>query len=325
MTSSIVGISKDSSKSFHNNETLSQNSSKSKNQPENDSIPQEHCDDNSSTQVYLSYSQRSDFSLGLYDKYGSIPVSAVYNADGESDMSSSNNEELSDGAFIASGGFVVVDIQNSGSGYHKIYWSTDNFKTKVYICFDDDIGSYEIGNFIAGTKIHFEIDNGQGDFFRTGSASNNADNVLHATAISTSSGMQIGFEGFFGGGEQEFSDVLIYVRNLYSPEYASDEGYLGADNEELATNSSNQDIDNLNNSAKLVQYLAKKAQDPAALALLQQLAISSQVNNNNSVHRYDTSSGQDPGMVNSQNTEANETSLDSRTVDVKLLSALLRH
>jgi hypothetical protein len=114
---------------------------------------------------------------------------------------------------------VVVDIQNSESGYNnKIYWSTDNFKTKNYIGVDNNVGSYDLGSFAAGTKIQFGIDNGQGDFFKSGSASDNSDNFQHAKSTSSSSGTQIGFEDLRNGGDQDFNDAIINVRNVNNPQ-----------------------------------------------------------------------------------------------------------
>ncbi len=110
---------------------------------------------------------------------------------------------------------VIVDIKNSDSGYNnKIFWTSDNFATRNYIGVDNNTGSYNIGTFKAGTQIDFGIDNGQGQFFRTGSASQNADNFEHAQVTSNSEGMQIGFEDLGGGGDKDFNDAIIQVRTV---------------------------------------------------------------------------------------------------------------
>jgi hypothetical protein len=119
------------------------------------------------------------------------------------------------GGVIAGSGHVVVDIQASDSGYdNKIYYSTDNFKTKQYIGVDNKTGSVDLGTFAAGTKIQFGIDNGQGNFFKTGSAAENSDKFEHAKMTATDGGVQVGFEDLQGGGDRDFNDAIIKVRNV---------------------------------------------------------------------------------------------------------------
>ncbi len=114
---------------------------------------------------------------------------------------------------------VTVDIKTSESGYdNKIYWSTDNFATRNYLGVDNHTGTIDIGTFKAGTKIDFGIDNGQGQFFRTGSASANVDNIEHAVVKTTSEGTQIGFEDLVGGGDRDFNDAILNVRTTAVPE-----------------------------------------------------------------------------------------------------------
>jgi hypothetical protein len=117
--------------------------------------------------------------------------------------------------FVAGNGDVIVDIQHSDSGYqNKIYWSADNFATKHYIGVDDEVGQVNIGRFASGTKIQFGIDNGNGDFFRTGGGDANADGEVHAQTTQGSDGrLQIGFEDLRGGGDRDFNDAVISVRN----------------------------------------------------------------------------------------------------------------
>jgi hypothetical protein len=117
--------------------------------------------------------------------------------------------------FIAGKGDVVVDIQASESGYdNRIYWSTDNFKTKNYIGIDNQTGSVNLGKFKEGTKIEFGIDNGVGQFFKSGAASGNIDNLSHAKVTKTSEGTQFGFEDLVGGGDNDFNDAVINVHDV---------------------------------------------------------------------------------------------------------------
>ncbi len=84
-------------------------------------------------------------------------------------------DTVSNGAFVASGGAVQVEILNSDSGYdNKVYWSTDDFQTKNYVGIDNQTSSFNIGDFAAGTQIKFGIDNGEDGLYKTGSASDNS-------------------------------------------------------------------------------------------------------------------------------------------------------
>ena len=128
-----------------------------------------------------------------------------------------SSEAASGNSFIAGAGDVVVDIKNSDSGYeNKIFWSSDNFNTRHYIGVDNVTGSFNLGKFAEGTRIDFGIENGANQFFRTGAASENADGIEHATATKTDAGTEIGFEDLYGGGDRDFNDAIINVRNVAS-------------------------------------------------------------------------------------------------------------
>lgn len=117
---------------------------------------------------------------------------------------------------VAGKGRVVIDIEASDSGYsNRIYFSTDNFKTKQYVGIDNQTGSVDLGTFKPGTTIQFGIDNGQGDFFKTGGTSANADKVDH-TKVSklADGGVRVGFEDLRGGGDRDFNDAIIKVRSV---------------------------------------------------------------------------------------------------------------
>ncbi len=117
---------------------------------------------------------------------------------------------------VAGKGRVVVDIEASDSGYsNRIYFSTDNFKTKQYIGIDNQTGSVDLGTFKPGTTIQFGIDNGQGDFFRTGGKNANVDKVDHTQVNKlTDGGVRVGFEDLRGGGDRDFNDAIIKVRSV---------------------------------------------------------------------------------------------------------------
>ncbi len=117
---------------------------------------------------------------------------------------------------VAGKGRVVIDIEASDSGYaNKIFYSTDNFKTKQYVGIDNETGTVDLGTFKPGTKIQFGIDNGQGDFFRTGGAKANTDKFDHTKVSKLADGaVQVGFEDLRGGGDRDFNDAIIKVRSV---------------------------------------------------------------------------------------------------------------
>lgn len=173
--------------------------------------------------------------LGLYTAGGTVAGAAAAPAV-EKEKEVAAPLAIADGGVIAGKGNVVVDIQASDSGYdNKIYYSTDNFKTKQYIGVDNKTGSVDLGSFKEGTKIQFGIDNGQGNFFKTGSAAENTDKFEHAKMTGTSDrGVQIGFEDLQGGGDRDFNDAIIKVRNVAAPAPAT----VPAPNADAKTNHS---------------------------------------------------------------------------------------
>lgn len=124
------------------------------------------------------------------------------------------------GTFVAGSDEVMVYIRASDSGYDDtIYYSTDNFQTRHFIGIDNHVGAYSLGTFAPGTVIEFGILSGVGQFFRTGGASVNSDNVDHTLISEVDGGIQIGFEDLYGGGDLDYNDVVIVVG------YAQDSGY----------------------------------------------------------------------------------------------------
>lgn len=118
-------------------------------------------------------------------------------------------------AYVAGDGPVVVDVMHSDSGYeNRIYWSSDNWQTANFIGIDDQTATVNLGTFKPGTKLEFGIDNGNGDFFRTGSAAANSDNFQHAKVSRATDGVLVGFEDLRGGGDRDFNDAFIKVRSL---------------------------------------------------------------------------------------------------------------
>lgn len=147
--------------------------------------------------------------LGLYTAAKAAPPA-------DAPTAKSEVLETNENGVVAGTGRVMLDIEASDSGYaNKIYYSTDNFKTKQYVGIDNQTGTVDLGTFKPGTTIQFGIDNGQGDFFTTGGKSANADKVDH-TQVSklADGGVRVGFEDLRGGGDRDFNDAIIKVRSV---------------------------------------------------------------------------------------------------------------
>lgn len=164
-----------------------------------------------SSATVVSLNQAKNADLGLYNKSGvTKPITT-------SNSATPTNTSAEPSGFVASGGDVVVDVKSSDSGYqNKIYWSTDNFKTKNYIGVDNNQASVNIGSFAKGTKVEFGIENDAKQFFRTGAGAANTDQQVHAKITTNGSGTEIGFEDLFGGGDNDFNDAIIQVHNVAS-------------------------------------------------------------------------------------------------------------
>lgn len=110
---------------------------------------------------------------------------------------------------------VFVDVEHSESGYdNQIYWSDDGWETKHLIGVDDETKTVSLGKFERGAKIEFGIDNGQGEFYKTGRGSNNTDGLRHAQVERHGNETRIGFEDLAGGGDRDFNDAIITVRRV---------------------------------------------------------------------------------------------------------------
>jgi hypothetical protein len=172
----------------------------------------------SMSSTVVSIGKPATAALGLYSSSGTTETAPAKKIESAKDTAPTTQPDalaLAAGGVTAGSGHVVVDIKASDSGYdNKIYYSTDNFKTKQYIGVDNQTGSVDLGTFKPGTTIQFGIDNGQGQFFKAGPAASNTDNFQHSKSAQTSSGVQIGFEDLNGGGDQDFNDAIINVRNV---------------------------------------------------------------------------------------------------------------
>lgn len=132
-----------------------------------------------------------------------------------STKSTSSSQSASSSKNAANMEEVFVDVEHSESGYdNQIYWSDDGWETKHLVGVDDETKSVSLGKFEKGTKIEFGIDNGQGDFFKTGRGAKNADGLRHAQVERNGNETRIGFEDLSGGGDLDFNDAIITVRRV---------------------------------------------------------------------------------------------------------------
>jgi len=75
---------------------------------------------------------------------------------------------------------------------------------------------FNLGSFVAGTKIAFEIfNNTTGLRYFTGLPSLNPDNTLHAFfKLLSEDTIQIGFEDLFQGGDKDYDDLIFKISNV---------------------------------------------------------------------------------------------------------------
>ena len=76
--------------------------------------------------------------------------------------------------------------------------------------------TFNLGSFVAGTKIAFEIFNKTDGFsFFTGLPSGNIDNTLHAFfRLISEDTIQISFEDLLGGGDKDYDDLVFKISNV---------------------------------------------------------------------------------------------------------------
>lgn len=75
---------------------------------------------------------------------------------------------------------------------------------------------FNLGTFVAGTKIAFEIFNNTTGFsYFTGLPSINPDNTLHAFfKLLSEDTIEIGFEDLFHGGDKDYDDLVFKISNV---------------------------------------------------------------------------------------------------------------
>jgi len=110
---------------------------------------------------------------------------------------------------------VTVTYLDMNAGYrHEL--SLDLFGSIINTQNDSFGKEVDLGLYTAGTELIFDlyVFNTDNTFY-SGSASNNVDNVVHAGMQDNLDGTVImGFEDLFGGGDEDYNDVIFEVANV---------------------------------------------------------------------------------------------------------------
>ncbi|QXE25911.1 hypothetical protein B6N60_04632 [Richelia sinica FACHB-800] len=135
------------------------------------------------------------------------------------------------GKLFASGGDVTVTILPSTAGFTNILELVS--PTGIVIGNNkDDVGkTFNLGPFADGQELIFGINvTNTGDFFKNGPGSRNADGLAHNLNTDEGNGsILVGFEDLFGGGDQDYDDVVYRFTGLKAvvPEPTSALGVVG--------------------------------------------------------------------------------------------------
>jgi hypothetical protein len=116
--------------------------------------------------------------------------------------------------FVSNGRELMVDIKASTTVFNnKIFFTTGDDTTRHYVGDNRNLGSVSIGSFPPGTMLKFGIESGQGDTYFQGDAQRNVDGKQHSkVGVGADGSHNIGFEDLRGGGDNDFDDVVIQVR-----------------------------------------------------------------------------------------------------------------
>lgn len=155
---------------------------------------------------------------GLYDHKGRVetPPPAPSAKAGATRGAAPAPAAPSNGALVATSDRFSVEILASDSGYaNRIVWSSDGFQTTHEIGIDNEnVGTVQTIAVARGTPVEFGIVSGDGNLYRAGPSSLNADGEIHATLSGDADSLTIGFEDLYGGGDRDFNDAIIRVTGL---------------------------------------------------------------------------------------------------------------
>ncbi len=121
---------------------------------------------------------------------------------------------------VANDGEVIAKFLGHTAGYTNLLY-LDSPTNGIGMIFNNQaspIGStLSLGNFTAGTELIFRINVlNTGDNFYSGPASRNADGLAHAVVDDAFSVTEtyVGFEDLFGGGDQDYDDLMFSFTNV---------------------------------------------------------------------------------------------------------------
>jgi hypothetical protein len=136
------------------------------------------------------------------------------------------------GQLYASGGDVTVTISSSSADFTNVLELIFPFELEIGNNKDNIGDTFNLGSFAAGQELIFGINVlDTGDFFQNGPASRNLDNVIHNSNTDLGNGViEVGFEDLFGGGDEDYNDVVLSFTGVQSvpiPEPTSALGVVG--------------------------------------------------------------------------------------------------
>lgn len=126
---------------------------------------------------------------------------------------------------VATGGEVKIYFAGSSANFDSVlYWvSSGGVQGPFFPNHSTAVGSViSLGTFAPGTILTFRLDVlSSGHQFFTGPAAGNPDNLVHAgytlfaaNGTIPDSGLLVGFEDLFGGGDMDYDDHLFVFTNV---------------------------------------------------------------------------------------------------------------
>jgi len=136
--------------------------------------------------------------------------------------SSAQAAPLLGASVFATGGHVIATFESNGAGFsNDLYLDTPaNGLGLIFNNYGTPVGTtIDLGEYAPGTELIFRVHvNDTGDNFFTGPAFRNPDGVAHVMVDDNVPGFPgktiVGFEDLFGGGDQDYNDLVFSFTNL---------------------------------------------------------------------------------------------------------------
>jgi hypothetical protein len=140
--------------------------------------------------------------------------------------SSAQAAPLLGASVFATGGHVIATFESNGAGFsNDLYLDTPaNGLGLIFNNYGTPVGTtMDLGEYAPGTELIFRVHvNDTGDNFFTGPAFRNADGVAHVMVDDNVPGFPgktiVGFEDLFGGGDQDYNDLVFSFTNVVTRE-----------------------------------------------------------------------------------------------------------